>query len=208
MSLSRPDTAALRLLTVEEFETHFDYWSAVVALKLADLGLGLFVDGENSQVAWIGFEREDLVHPHDRWLFRSESFEGNGRFIACGREVEKAADFHHQGQNIGLQSALTDMRSYMRDAGMLLKDLMGAKPRETAWLLAHYQVFGHANATTIALMPETVDWVALHDVVHHHEAWAQAAGATGMPQEIALRMHGLGAVIDRRRSSMFYTSDI
>lgn len=175
-------------------------------LEMSRTGMGLFLE-ETEPVIWAGAVSPNL-HPHDRWLYKTRRHGDYTKFWNCKAELAERHGDSPTESPVNLQFSLTGLRLLLEDTNTLLTTVFHAPSRSLPWLLAHELVFGHAEATLVALTSERLNWMAIHDILHHHDTWCEANGVVGMPQDIALRMQGLGAVIDRRRNSPFYTTEI
>jgi hypothetical protein len=120
-----------------------------------------------------------------------------GQWWAMGRAHPSLWDTVGSGDNDMLQGMKEMQDGIFNAARALSRSHLGPSThRDADWLLTHYQVFGHADAKLIRLLPEQVDWVRMHEVLHHTDEWCAQHDAVGMPRELVLRMHGLGSLID------------
>jgi hypothetical protein len=176
------------LRKIHGYPTHYP-----APLHISQLGL-VIAEDRAQRTLWIGIDG-DNVHLEDRWLYHST--QDSDEWVALGRPHPGIWDSVMAG-DIGTDHGVKELHAGVTQTIRTLSrsNLRASPTRSSTWLLTHYQVFGHLDPKLIALLPERVNWVQVHEILHHTAAWAAENGAEDMPSDLLLRMHGLGALLD------------
>jgi hypothetical protein len=167
------------------------------ARTLENNGLWIFVDERDGRL-WLGQQAEQ-IHPEDRWLYHSTLEDEPEHEVAFWSSVGGAHGKRMDTVDRG------DIDPYLRVQNFVsrayttnhsLRNSYHLPTRDNAWLLACAQLFNSIGEFTIQVLPERVDWAALHDIVWHFDAFRARHGIEDMPLDLILRMHGFGKLAD------------
>jgi hypothetical protein len=167
--------------------------------KLAEFELQVYQDTRPGGTLWIG--QLNTANPtHNRWWY-SQHPQIPGQWHACDREymwLQSTEDLPHVGP--GEVADIFRSLLYNSNGAFQAKlKFIGARVprREEAWLRRFIQTFGHTSPVIAATLPETVRWDELHELLRHYEAFqARNPEFAGVPQDLALRMHGYTKLLD------------
>lgn len=168
--------------------------------KLHEFELDLYQDTRDGGALWVG-QLDTVDAAHSRWWYSRHPYL-HDEWYACDREYmaqqsDRAKQHATPGEQVDIFYQLLHHCDGPQEARLeLIRS--SVKPREIPWLRHFIQTFGHANPWLTADMPEEVQWTELHHLLRHYEAFQRRTPEfEGVPQELALRMHGFGKLIDR-----------
>jgi hypothetical protein len=176
------------------------YWGAS---HLKDLGLGMY---EWEGYHLVGFTNAKQ-HPHERWLYRTSKPVGEKQFTSRFFVPDPKAPRPHWiwlGQACGAEQ---EEDRYVESLSGELNGMLKQITRLTGWrvglrpdLARHYYLLGHdayMRLQTPAPLTTKPQYHLAHEMLHHYPEWlAKHPEAAGLPQDLVLRMYGLGAIAD------------
>jgi hypothetical protein len=184
------DEGELRLLQRNELMKELPHlWNDLVALRaLEHLNLGVYRHGREYLIG----VKSSTVHPHDQWLFRAVASEN-------WLEVPVEGSPYHGDAVEDLRHPLGVLRSVCEAARLhgRHKESTPGEILELAMLLRmplryYGNIMEYLNYIPEGLAPQT-----LHELLHHYPRWQRRNPEfKDLPQNLALRMHGLGQLLD------------
>lgn len=147
----------------------------------------------------IGFNTR-MVHPHDRWLFRTRQVNEKLEWVRVGGEAPRYSSL---GERLGsdLVDTLEGLEADVEDIATDLGDKAPATPGQLlaqAMAIAQDAVgFNEFDSLTRAKLNPALHARHIHDLIHHYPEWLAAhPEAADMPRDLVLRMQGLGGLLD------------
>jgi hypothetical protein len=175
---------------------------------LATTHLGCYEDTRGNY--WFGTLDSDRiqVHEHDRWhyLVPKMALDTASGWGGIRYRPLHGCGVQYDSSKIGLLNELEGIAYWVENEAPAGRDPMG--PMQEMDFI-HQAMIVHRTAArekgkfnpdkANQILRANVKPIRLHELVFHFEEWAAANEAGDMPQDMVLRMHGLGAVVDARQ---------
>jgi hypothetical protein len=200
-----PLLSEVRRVPVAEMREHGQTVYLLHAMK--HLGVGCFVDELGTY--WFGASDPDHIE-HDRWLYALKDWQLSERgYTSTGVGI-----IHGCTLDDWVRPGTLDVVQSLSELDLIQTQVLGAvgwaSRAERQVLARNFLVAARELGLLIPeqkiilgperMVPATrIRWTqAQHDILHHWDTWCEANNPDGLPRELVLRMHGLGAYANSR----------